>query len=71
MPKKRITIELDSKIISKLERRAKRDMFSLRELIEDIIRRSAISGKTYTISGDSDDTLVGIFSRKTRKKGRK
>ena len=68
MPKKRVSIELDSKIISKLERRAKRNAFSLKELIEDIIRRSALSSRISSISGKSDDSLVEIFSRKTKKR---
>lgn len=68
MPKKRVTIELEQKIISKLERRAKRNVFSLRELIEDIIRRSALSSRIFSASGKSDDSLVEIFSRKTKKR---
>ena len=73
--KKSVTIELDEKVIARLQRRAKRNMLSLREMIEDIVRRSA-AFKTATISGDTDDALVGIFSRKAhsighRKKRRK
>ncbi len=68
MLKKSVTIELDERVVSKLQKRAKRNMLSLREMIEDIVRRSAmLSGGTST-SGDSDDALVGIFSRKTRKR---
>lgn len=68
MPKKRVTIELDSEIITKLEKRAKKNVLSLREQIEDIVRRSAISSRISSSSGKCDDTLVEIFSRKTKKK---
>ncbi|MEK6843945.1 MAG: ribbon-helix-helix protein, CopG family [Nanoarchaeota archaeon] len=63
MSKKSVTIELDDKVIARLQKRAKKNMLSLREMIEDIVRRSAAS-KTVTVSGDADDALVGIFSRK-------
>ena len=63
MSKRSVTIELDEKVIARLQKRAKRNMLSLREMIEDIVRRSAAS-KTATISGDADDSLVNIFSRK-------
>ena len=68
MSKKRVTIEIDDKIIAKLQKRARRNMLSLRELIQDIVRRSAISGKTFSLSGEADDKLVDIFSRKTKKR---
>ena len=68
MSKKRVTIEIDDKIIAKLQRRAKRDMLSLRELIQDIVRRSALSSKFVSISGEADDRLVEIFSRRTKKR---
>ena len=60
--KRSVTIELDEKVIARLQKRARKNMLSLREMIEDIVRRSAAS-KTATISGDADDALVGIFSR--------
>lgn len=66
MLKRSVTIELDERVVSRLQRRAKRNMLSLRELIEDIIRRSAVSSGGASISGDSDDALVSIFSRKTK-----
>lgn len=66
MLKKSVTIELDERVISKLQRRAKRNMLTLREMIEDIVRRSAVLSGGASIGGDSDDALVSIFSRKTR-----
>ena len=71
MPKKSVTIELDERVIAGLQKRAKRSMLSLRELIEDIVRRSAVSSKGNSISGSSDDALVSIFSRKKRAKKKK
>ena len=69
MPK--ITINLgeeEKKIISK---RAKRNLLTLREQIEDILRKSAVRTKTSdkyrTIK--VDDKLVAVFSRE--KRGRK
>jgi len=69
MPK--ITINLgeeEKKIISK---RAKRNLLTLREQIEDILRKSAVRTKTSdkyrTIK--IDDKLVAVFSRERR--GRK
>jgi len=67
----RLTIHLDDKEIKILEKRAKKNLFSLREQIEDIIRRSCVTykgGKKYhTVK--VDDRLVAVFSRE--KRGRK
>jgi len=68
MPK--ITIDFDENLINRLEKRAKKNFFSVKEQIGDIIRRSMInySGKSVK-SIKVDDRLVGIFSR--QKSGRK
>jgi len=69
MPK--ITINLDDEEKKILEKRAKKNLMTLQEQIEDIIRRSAVnykSGKSIS-EVDPDDRLVGIFSKS--KKGRK
>ena len=66
--KKRVTIELDEKVISRLQKRANKNAFSLKEMIEDILRRSAMSSKLSSTSGTCDDALVEIFSRKTKKR---
>ena len=67
----RLTIHLDDKELKILEKRAKKNLFSLREQIEDIIRRSCVTykgGKKYhTVK--VDDRLVAVFSRDQR--GRK
>jgi hypothetical protein len=67
----KITIELDDEEVKVLKKRAKKNLMELKEMVEDIIRRSCISAKLkqgYS-SEKCDDKLVGIFSRQTR--GRK
>ena len=68
MLKKSVTIELDDRVVAKLKKRAKKNMLSLREMIEDIVRRSAVLSGGVSISGDSNDAFVNIFSRKTKLK---
>ena len=66
----RITINLDEDVKKIINKRAKKNLFTLREQIEDILRKSAVRTKsgTTTTFFKSDDRLVGIFSR--QKKGR-
>jgi len=71
MPSITIRIDEDEKKI--LEKRAKKNLFTLREQIEDIIRRSAVNYKAGTSTAlKVDDRLVEVFSRvkkgKTKKK---
>jgi len=61
--KNQICIFLSSELISKLEKRAKKNMFTLSEQIEDILRRSCITQKS-TAEEKLDDALVALFSRK-------
>ncbi|MEK6897305.1 MAG: hypothetical protein AABW93_02125 [Nanoarchaeota archaeon] len=64
-----LTISIDEKIKKILEKRAKKNLMSLREQTEDIIRRSASNYKLGIHTNvKSDDTLVEIFSR--NKKGK-
>lgn len=66
----KITIGLEDEEVKILKRRAKKNFLTLKEQVEDIIRRSCIrtSKGTYrTIK--VDDPLVPIFSREMR--GRK
>jgi len=63
-----ITITIDDEARKILKTRAKRNIFTLREQIEDIIRKSAIR---YKNSGNFrrfrlDDKLIEIFSRDKR-----
>jgi hypothetical protein len=73
---KKLTIYLDDEEVKVLEKRAKKNIFTLKEQVEDIIRKSVVRTKTTsripTFKGD--DRLVGIFSRQKtgpKKKKRK
>lgn len=65
-----ISVSLDEKIKKIIEKRAKKNLLSLREQAEEILRQSAVRTK----SGDSiskvkvDDRLVEVFSRDKRGK---
>ena len=67
----KICIDIDSDVLKVIEKRAKKNMLTSKEQIEDIIRRSAVTTKTQTSAGQEklDDLLVGVFSRK--RSGRK
>lgn len=67
----RITINLNDDEIKILKKRSKLNLLTLREQIEDIIRRSCItySKKSTSRKIKVDDKLVAIFSR--QKSGRK
>ena len=65
----KITIELDDQEVAVLKKRAKKNMFEIKEQVEDIIRRSCINAKkTGSSEAKCDDRLVGIFSREKRRK---
>lgn len=66
-----VMLYLDNELISLLEKRAKKNIFTLPEQIEDILRRSVLSQKQRKSPYDPklDDTLVSLFSR--RNTGRK
>lgn len=69
MPK--LTIHIDDDVKKILSKRARRNLLTLREQIEDILRKSAVRTKL-GISYRKikiDDRLVSIFSRE--KRGRK
>lgn len=63
--KRSISILLDSAIFSALEKRAKRELMSIRELVSDILRRSVISSKRRSgykaLKGG--DKFIEYFSR--------
>ena len=67
----RITIEITDDEQKLLKKRADKSYFTLKEQIEDIVRRSCVSqkNKSNLKSFKCDDKLVGIFSRDSR--GRK
>lgn len=65
-----INVTLSDEAHSLLEKRAKKELLELDELIANILRRSMLSyKKSSTIQDKTDDSLVSIFSR--RKAGRK
>ena len=63
-----ITIDIDDKVYKVLSSRAKKNLMTVREQVEDILRKSAVSTKNQsgTSSGKIDDTLVSVFSREKR-----
>jgi len=66
-----ITISIDEDVKKIISKRAEKNLLTLREQIEDILRKSAVrtknSGKYAYIN--VDDKLVAVFSRERR--GRK
>ena len=62
-----ITIALPESVLARIQKRAKKNLLSTEGQIEDIIRRSAVTGKlSYKPAENIDDLLVSIFSRKRR-----
>ena len=63
--KNKICIFLDSDILKIIDKRAKKNLFTTSEQIEDILRRSCIRAKTIKRQEEKiDDLLVSIFSRR-------
>ena len=64
--KNQITLFLSDELMKVLEKRAKKNMFTVSEQIEDILRRSTINqtNKKSPYDAKLNDTLVSIFSRK-------
>jgi hypothetical protein len=64
--KNQITIFLEDDLLELLVKRARKNLLTLPELVEDILRRSTINqkGKKALINEKLDDRLVGLFSRK-------
>ena len=67
--KNKVTIYLNNDLLKLIEKRAKKNMLTLPEQIEDILRRSTLSLKKGKITGEKlDDLLVSLFSRQKRTK---
>jgi len=67
--KNKVTIYLNNDLLKLIEKRAKRNMLTLPEQIEDILRRSTLSLKKGKLTGEKiDDLLVSLFSRQKRTK---
>jgi len=65
--KNQVTLFLDTEILELIEKRAKKNLFTINEQIEDILRRSTLNQKNKKSSAydaKMDDTLISIFSRK-------
>ena len=67
--KNQVTLFLNEDVIKALEKRAKKNMLTVSEQIEDILRRSTISQlkKKSPYEPKIDDALVSVFSRKKTK----
>ncbi len=66
----KLTISLEDEEVKILKKRAKKNILTLKEQVEDIVRRSCISSKSgSSTSIKVDDKLVAVFSRDQR--GRK
>ncbi len=71
--KNQVCVFLSDDLLHTLERRAKKNMQTISEQIEDIIRKSCVSFKGGKQPPEKlDDNLVGIFSRKNvgRRRGK-
>jgi len=66
----KLTISLDEDEVKILKKRAKKNLLTIREQVEDIIRRSCVMSKSRGYRQIKvDDKLVAVFSR--QRSGRK
>ena len=66
-----VHINIDEEVYKVIQKRAKHNLMSNQEQIEDIIRRSAVTTKGKVLHPEKiDDLLVSIFSRRKYKKGK-
>ena len=69
--KNKVCIYLDSDVLHVIEKRAKKNLFTITEQIEDILRRSSVSSQKVSRPNEKlDDMLLTIFSRKRHKRKR-
>jgi len=62
-----VTVYLSTDVLKAIDKRAKQNMHTLPEQIEDILRRSCVNSKKMKSDSDKlDDMFVGLFSRKKR-----
>ncbi len=68
--KTKMELYLDNQVLKMLEKRAKKNLFSLNEQIEDILRRSCSTIKKNNSLMDEklEDKFITIFSRRKNKK---
>ena len=64
--KNQVTLFLSDELMRILEKRAKKNMFTVSEQIEDVLRRSTVnqSKKKSPYDTKLDDALISIFSRR-------
>ena len=63
--KNKISIFLDSELLKHLQKRADKNMFTLSEQIEDVLRRSVLNLRKKTPAEEKvDDKFITFFSRK-------
>ncbi|HRZ85577.1 MAG TPA: hypothetical protein P5277_02245 [Candidatus Paceibacterota bacterium] len=63
--KNKVCIYLDSEVLKQIEKRANKNMLTVTEQIEDILRRSAINSKKLKSQSEKlDDMFISLFSRK-------
>jgi len=68
----KLTININENEAKILKRRAKRNFLTLREQVEDIVRRSCVHSRKGSYRQIKvDDKLVAIFSRERRGRPRK
>jgi hypothetical protein len=68
MTDKTISVNVDSELYALLEKRAKKELLDIDDLVSDILRRSMLSyKKSGSVEDKTDDSLVRLFSRKQRK----
>jgi hypothetical protein len=68
--KTKLEIYVDNKVLASIEKRAKKNLFSLNEQVEDILRRSCVNLNKASSSVDEklDDKFIALFSRRKRTK---
>jgi len=70
--KNKVSIFLDNELLKIIEKRAKKNMFTIPEQIEDILRRSCVNVKKVKKQDEKlDDMLVSLFSRRVYTKNKK
>lgn len=68
--KNKVCFYMDDEVYGVIKKRAKKNLMTIEEMVEDIVRRSAVSAKGIKREEEKlDDLLVSVFSRK--KNGKK
>ncbi len=69
--KNQVCVFLSNEILNVLEKRSKKNMLTIHEQIEDILRRSCVRKSTSISQEKIDDFLVSVFSRSPKGRKRK